>query len=115
MGNCIVVVQFDLPQRTEEQAITGGSSTAPTYRGLDRKGLIRKDYLNGENGTGGVYLWENMDAAKAFYSGPWVEGIRDRYGMDPIIRYFETSAITDNVDVMPGVRRLNSPRANVAA
>ena len=27
MGNCIVVVQFDLPKRTEEDAIKGGTST----------------------------------------------------------------------------------------
>ena len=54
MGNGIVVVQFDLPKRTEEQAITGGTASAPTYRGLAAKGLIRKDYLNGETGTGGV-------------------------------------------------------------
>ncbi len=47
MANCIVVVQFDLPKRTEEQAVKGGSSTAPTYRALRTKGLIRKDYLNG--------------------------------------------------------------------
>ena len=56
MPNCIVVVQFDLPKRTEELAVKGGTSTAPTYRGLAKRGLIRKDYLNGENGTGGVYL-----------------------------------------------------------
>jgi hypothetical protein len=30
LANCIVVVQFDLPKRTEEQAIKGGTSTAPT-------------------------------------------------------------------------------------
>ena len=57
MGNCIVVVQFDLPKRTEEQAIKGSTGTAPIYRDLAKKGLIRKDYLNGETGTGGVYLW----------------------------------------------------------
>ena len=39
----------------------GGTSTAPTYRGLAEKGLIRKDYLNGDTGTGGVYLWESRD------------------------------------------------------
>jgi len=38
MGNCIVVVQFDLPKRTEEQAIKGGTSTAPIYRDLGTKG-----------------------------------------------------------------------------
>ena len=48
MATCIVIVQFDLPKRTEEQAIKGGTSTAPTYRDLATKGLIRKDYLNGD-------------------------------------------------------------------
>ena len=53
MGNCIVVVQFDLPKRTEEQAVKAGMSSAPIYRGLAANGLIRKDYLNGDGGTGG--------------------------------------------------------------
>ena len=65
MSHCIVVVQFDLPKRSEDQAIAGGTSTAPTYRGLAADGLIRKDYLNGESGTGGVYLWESRAAAEA--------------------------------------------------
>jgi hypothetical protein len=26
--------------------------------------------------------------AEAFYSGPWLAGIRERYGMDPQIKYF---------------------------
>jgi len=52
MGNCIVVVQFDLPKRTQEQAIKGGTGSAPIYRNLATNGLIRKDNLNGENGTG---------------------------------------------------------------
>jgi hypothetical protein len=68
MGNCIVVVQFDLPKRTEEQAIKGGASTAPIYRGLARKGLIRKDYLNGDAGTGGVYLWDSRESAEAWFT-----------------------------------------------
>jgi hypothetical protein len=81
MGNCIVVVQFDLPQRTEEQAITGGSSTAPTYRGLARKGLIRKDYLNGETGTGGVYLWDSRQSAEAWFTEERVAELTKRFGV----------------------------------
>ena len=34
--------------------------------------------------------------AEAFYTGPWLEGIRERYGMDPQIKYFETACVTDN-------------------
>ena len=31
MSNCIVIVQFPLAKRTEEQSIEGGTGTAPTY------------------------------------------------------------------------------------
>ena len=68
MANCIVVVQFPLGKRTQEQAIASGTSTAPTYRSLAAKGLIRKDYLNGDKGTGGVYLWESREAAEAWFT-----------------------------------------------
>jgi hypothetical protein len=44
----------------------------------------------------GVYLWQTRAAAGAFYTGPWLDGIRERYGMDPQIKYFETACITDN-------------------
>jgi len=33
---------------------------------------------------------------RPFNSGPWLQGIRERYGMDPEIRYFHTAAVTDN-------------------
>ena len=41
----------------------GATSTAPIYRGLAAKGLIRKDYLNGDAGAVGVYLWESRALA----------------------------------------------------
>jgi hypothetical protein len=44
----------------------------------------------------GVYLWQTRAAAEAFYTGPWLDGIRERYGMEPQIKYFETACITDN-------------------
>jgi hypothetical protein len=99
------------PKPTANGIFTASLITSKAWKDCTERIFIWAD----DGWAGGVYLWENMDAAKVFYSGPWVDGIRARYGMDPIIRYFETSAITDNVDVVPGVRRLNSPRANVAA
>ena len=79
-SNCIVIVQFDLPKRSEEQAIKGGTSTAPTYRGLARKGLIRKDYLNGESGTGGVYLWDSRESAEAWFTEARIADLTERFG-----------------------------------
>jgi hypothetical protein len=37
------------------------------------------------------------DQSEAFYSGPWLAGIRERYGMDPQIKYFHTACVTDNL------------------
>ena len=68
---------------------------APDFR--TAKGLISKHFIWRENGTaGGVYQWESLADAKAFYSGAWLKGILDRYGMYPEIEYFEVFAVTDN-------------------
>ena len=34
--------------------------------------------------------------ARAFYSGPWLAGIVERYGMHPHIEFYEVFALTDN-------------------
>ncbi len=97
MANCIVVVQFDLPKRSEEQAIKGGTGSAPTYRGLGRKGLIRKDYLNGEAGTGGVYLWESRAAAEAWFTEERVAELTQRFGARPRLTWYDTHVTVDNI------------------
>jgi hypothetical protein len=112
MGNCIVVVQFDLPQRTEEQAIKGGSSTAPTYRGLARKGLIRKDYLNGETGTGGVYLWDSRASAEAWFTEERVAELTKRFGVRPRLTWYDTYVTVDN---LKGETRVNGNAIEVVA
>ena len=42
---------------------------------------------------------------KAFYGGPWLDGVVERYGMKPQIEFYEVFAITDNargtVDLFP--------------
>jgi hypothetical protein len=97
MANCIVVVQFDLPKRTEEQAIKGGTGSAPTYRDLASKGLIRKDYLNGEAGTGGVYLWESRAAAEAWFTDAKLKELTERFGARPRLTWYDTHVTVDNL------------------
>ena len=69
---------------------------------LDRPERLRRAFPQHRAGfpqdgwAGGVYLWQSRADAEAFYSGPWLRGIRERYGMDPQIKYFETACITDN-------------------
>lgn len=97
MGNCIVVVQFDLPKRTEEQAIKGGTGTAPIYRDLGKRGLIRKDYLNGETGTGGVYLWESRAAAEVWFTEERMAELTQRFGARPRLTWYDTHVTVDNL------------------
>jgi hypothetical protein len=97
MSNCIVVVQFDLPRRSPSDAIAGGTSTAPTYRNLAKAGLIRKDYLNGETGTGGVYLWDSRAAAQAWFTQERIAGLAERFGVTPRLTWYDTHVTVDNV------------------
>ncbi len=97
MSNCIVIVQFDLPKRTKEQAIAGGTASAPTYRALEGKGLIRKDYLNGEAGGGGVYLWESRQAAEAWYTDELLASLTERFGVKPRLTWYDTHVTVDNL------------------
>lgn len=97
MSQCIVVVQFDLPKRSHEQAVAGGLSSAPTYRGLAGQGLIRKDYLNGEDGTGGVYLWESREAAEAWFTEERIGILAERFGVKPRLTWYDTHVTVDNL------------------
>ncbi len=112
MGQCIVIVQFDLPRRTEEQAIAGGTGSAPTYRNLATKGLIRKDYLNGDTGVGGVYLWESRHAAEAWFTEAWIAELAKRFGVRPRLTWYDTNVTVDNI---AGETRVNGTARAAAA
>jgi hypothetical protein len=92
------LVQIKMPTSMSlEKAKAVFSSTAPKYR--DVPGLIRKYYLLSEEGNtaGGVYLWASRDAAKAMYNPEWFAFIREKYGVDPEVTYFESPVVVDNI------------------
>jgi hypothetical protein len=92
------LVQFKLPEpisREKGQEIF--LSTAPKYREVP--GLIRKYYLLSQDGqtAGGVYLWESQSQAEQLYTAEWRKFIREKYGTDPSVTYWETPVIVDNL------------------
>ncbi len=92
------LVLFDLPQGiTRSDVVAGMRSTLPVWRG--NKELLRKNYIyDPEKGqAGGVYLWRTMDAARRGHDDAWRARIKALYGSVPVIRYFETPLIADNV------------------
>jgi hypothetical protein len=91
------IVTFRLPEgTTAEDAAEIFMLSAPRYRGVP--GLVRKYHVFGDDGSGGgVYLWESREAAQALYDDTWRAMIKERYGAEPEVRYFETPVIVDNV------------------
>lgn len=90
------LVLYDLPPHIDREACRRHFlKIAPDFLGVP--GFIRKQFIQdvGSNVAGGSYIWRDLASAKAFYNGPWLEGIRQRYGCEPRITYFETCAIAD--------------------
>jgi hypothetical protein len=89
-------VRYKLPPHIDHAACREHfHKIAPDFSKV--RGLISKHFIWNESGwAGGIYQWENIEDAKAFYSGPWLEGIAERYGMNPHIEFYEVFAVTDN-------------------
>ena len=91
------IVQFSLPTPISlEEAARAFEATAPKYQG--RRGLVRKNTLCSEDGrrAGGVDLWETRSAAEAVYNGEWKARVKQLYGSEPEISWFDTPVILDN-------------------
>lgn len=91
------IVQFSLSNpMTLDEARQAFESTAPKYQGV--RGLVRKYYLRSEDGrrAGGVYLWETRAAAEVVYNAEWQARVKQLYGSEPEITWFDTPVIVDN-------------------
>ena len=76
-----VMWTFKLPAGTSKsQLIETINATAHTYEGIP--GLIRKYYGIAPDGgsVAGIYLWENVAAASAFYTDDWLALVTKRWG-----------------------------------
>ncbi len=82
---------------TREEARRIFLSTAPKYQ--DVAGLVRKCYVVSQDGrtVGGIYLWNSRAEAEAMYTESWRAFVREKYGTDPSVTYFETPVVVDNV------------------
>ncbi|MCC7082950.1 MAG: hypothetical protein IT530_19975 [Burkholderiales bacterium] len=91
----IVVVQIPI-QRSREAAIAMQTESAKTFRALADRGLLRKDYINGEAGGGGIYYWRSREEAEAWYTPELRRKMKEKFGVEPIITYYDTYVRVDN-------------------
>jgi hypothetical protein len=92
------ITSFKLPKPvTRAEARRIFLSTSPKYQRVP--GLIRKVYVLSEDGTtaGGIYLWNSRAEADAMYTESWKAFVREKYGVDPTVAYFDSPVVVDNV------------------
>ena len=92
------ITTFRLPKPlTREEARAIFLATAPKYRQV--AGLVRKCYVLSEDGrtAGGIYFWKTRADADALYTDSWRAFVREKYGTDPSVTYFESPVVVDNV------------------
>lgn len=90
-------VLFNLPTGiSREEVIEGMRDVIPRWR--KTPDLIRKTFVYdpAANQAGAFYLWESRDAAERAHDHNWREYVRDTYGSEPVIRYFDTPFVVDN-------------------
>jgi len=93
-----VIATYQLPKpitRAEARGIF--LSTAPKYQGVP--GLVRKYYVVSEDGgsVGGIYLWKSRAEAEAMYTDSWKAFVREKYGTEPSLTYFDSPVVVDNM------------------
>lgn len=90
----IAIVQIPIEKRSKEDAVRAAKASAPTF--TRAPGLIRKYYLNGDQGGGGVYLWESRKAAEAWYDDDWWVRAEKTFGVRPKLTYYDNYVVVDN-------------------
>jgi len=82
------------PKPDKAAAVARALDSADTYRKVD--GLISKQYLNGEDGGGGVYTFESREAAEAWFNEGWWGWIEERFGARPTLTMYDHYVTVDN-------------------
>ena len=74
----------------------GFTQTAPAFHNVP--GLIRKQFLLSADGrtAGGVYLWEEEEAARNFMQQRVAPMIREKFQVEPTIEFYESPVLVDN-------------------
>jgi len=82
---------------TLDQATAAFLDGAGSY--LDVDGLLFKAYLRSEDGetVGGVYWWQDREAAEAKFSSGWFDGVSAKYGSPPTVEFFDAPVVVDAV------------------
>ncbi len=93
----VAIVQIPMPKRSPADALQSARASAPTFAAMKDRRLLKKYYLNGDAGGGGVYLWASRAQADALYTAEWFDDMTRRFGARPTITWYESLVQVDNL------------------
>ncbi len=98
MKNMITVItRFPLPAGLTAREIRAAfHEAAPKFRNVP--GLIQKQFLCSKDCriAGGVYLWNDESAARAFMNEHVAPMIREKFNIEPAIEFYDSPVIVEN-------------------
>ena len=92
-----VITRFTVPGTINASQMQAGfTQAAPAFRNVP--GLIRKQFLLSPDGrtAGGVYLWEEEQAARSFMQQRVAPMIRGKYQVEPTIEFYHSPVLVEN-------------------
>ena len=98
----VTLVEIPVPPGLTRERLTAGLRAAvPEYQKVP--GLLRKHFILSEVGAaaptfGGVYLWRDEAAARAWFNEAWQARVRSTYGQPPRIEWFDTPILLPTQD-----------------
>ena len=92
-----VITRFAVPAALNAtQMHAAFTQAAPAFRQVP--GLIRKQFLLSPDGrtAGGVYLWDQEEAARSFMQQRVAPMIREKFKVEPIIEFYHSPVLVEN-------------------
>ena len=90
----IIQIPLDGPKRPNDAAVRQSLESTKIFHKV--KGLLRKYYLNGETGGGGVYMFDTEENALAWFHDGWADWMEGRFGVRPTLALYDNTVILDN-------------------
>ena len=91
----IVQIPWGKPARGRDEVLGQALESTKIYHEV--KGLRKKYYLNGDDGGGGIYLFETREEAKAWFNEGWADWMEGRFGVRPTLALYDNYLTLDNV------------------
>lgn len=92
----IAVVEIPANDKIREREATIRQALESTKIYHEVKGLVRKHYLSGENGGGGIYFFETRADAEAWFHEGWAPWMESRFGVRPTLKLYDNYLTLDN-------------------